>query len=872
MTQARRTSSSDPNPPAHGSRQGASRRWARAVPVVVLFACLATLLPFGGDRGYFYRDGMQSWMSARWLAFAENLTATQPLQMVQTTRRNDGTLRHEAYNRFPIGGTLLIKLAGLPFQDNLKAQIWSARLVVLGCYFAGALLAHLALVKILGAFGNARAIALGTTLLAFSSYHMLRQSDAIATEAMVDLFAVLLVFHGMVAFEFGGRRRFPQLLAKTAVALTLGWHVLGLLLPFIALGIVKEAARAWRRTAGSRLPGPTIRPAPESATPTASPLLRPAASLSRLLAVARAAARSRYLPLALVALLVGAGVLGYNLFQERAALPNSRPFLELPTVRSALRRTGLNAAYDKAWKRDLAWGPFLQWQLHRVGMMSAPYALTAPVAHFDEMSWRRSERTSLAWFGGLATAACGVGLMALRRRRLLLATLTFAGFCWALPMRGNTVWAGHDHESLFYLGVPLVLFALAPLTLRVRLGRRRARPFARGFAAVAALLFLLSSYRMGAAESRVPAAKQHALLAEFQTIRQITRGRDVLVVTPAAALGQHLGEAQAFHYYMAGSVLRYPPDLAAAAAWMEGDRPDFILSLERAHAPGLLTPEHRFAFLYAATGHAASAGQAGAGDPVVNAIVAARHDDYRAYAARPVLAAADYALHLIENQTSPTQRLALLKAPCGAADTRGHFTVRSRPVDKRALSLANRPRGYDEALFPFPRFGHRFDDKCLILVPLADYAIATITAAQYAPRQGRPLWQVSARVDRETLRQAHASAKAATPAARGAFNVFENAGSLTYVREPCEPADVTDRFFLHAHAVDVDDLPAARRGIGFENLDFAFDANGAMLGSGTRCVATATLPSYPIARIRTGQFSATGKTRWAVDFVPAQGR
>ena len=51
---------------------------------------------------------------------------------------------------------------------------------------------------------------------------------------MMDLFGVMLTFHGMVVFVQEGR--FRQLLVKTCVALLIGWHVYAFLLPFIALG------------------------------------------------------------------------------------------------------------------------------------------------------------------------------------------------------------------------------------------------------------------------------------------------------------------------------------------------------------------------------------------------------------------------------------------------------------------------------------------------------------------------------------------------------------------------------------------------------------------------------------------------------------
>ena len=47
------------------------REW---LPPALLLLALATLIPFGGDRGYFYRDGVNSRHSATSVSLAENLS------------------------------------------------------------------------------------------------------------------------------------------------------------------------------------------------------------------------------------------------------------------------------------------------------------------------------------------------------------------------------------------------------------------------------------------------------------------------------------------------------------------------------------------------------------------------------------------------------------------------------------------------------------------------------------------------------------------------------------------------------------------------------------------------------------------------------
>ena len=208
-------------------------RW-RFLPLLLLLSALSTVFFFSNDRGYFYRGGI----SENHLALAANISYEHNfLGFYRETLDFDGLRQYEVYNRFPIGGFLLIKLFILPFSDDLSAQIYAARVLML-LFFAGtAVLAFLAISRI----SSNRWMALAVTALAFSSYYWLYYNDMVATEVAPDLFGVMLVFHGMVIFAQEGR--FRQLLIKACIALLLGWHVYALLLPFVVLGLVKEAVR-----------------------------------------------------------------------------------------------------------------------------------------------------------------------------------------------------------------------------------------------------------------------------------------------------------------------------------------------------------------------------------------------------------------------------------------------------------------------------------------------------------------------------------------------------------------------------------------------------------------------------------------------------
>ena len=100
------------------------------------------------------------------------------------------------------------------------------------------------------------------------------------------------------------------------------------------------------------------------------------------------------------------------------------------------------------------------------------------------------------------------------------------------------------------------------------------------------------------------------------------------------------------------------------------------------------------------------------------------------------------------------------------------------------------------------------------------------------------------------------------PALQANFAVYLDAPErmLVYVKEPCYPADTAARFFLHIYPVDPADLPKGRRPYSFDNRDFSFDLQGIL--SEKVCIGLQSLPDYPIAAVRTGQFAGAAQL-WA---------
>ena len=666
------------------------------LPLWLLLLALSTLFLCSLDKGYLYRPGNHDVISVMNLAVAENLSPDHGFRLFLGRRPgSDGAPAYEMYSRFPVGGYALIKLAILPFGNDLSARILAARMLMLLSFGAAALLAFLSLARITSRPWTALAAALP----AFSSYYMLFYNDAVSNEFAMELFAVMLVFHGMVVFVQEGR--FRQLLARTCVALLLGWRVYAFLLPFLILGLASEAVRAWKD-------GTALWP--------------------RVRSTAAAVLRSRYAALGVFALLFGAAVLGFNFANEYAAFGGQTPVTELPSFRSMLSRTGLDQdpSFDPGW-----WLRFLRQQFFRVCVASVPFVLTD--RGVDLLEWFSSNRFSASVvFSGLrlwvalpallmvmvasTTVVRLAGPLLARRHRMLLATLALSGFFWALPMRHNTGDPVHDHEALFYVGVPLVFYSLLLLYLHKRWGRG---PVV-GLAVAALLAFVVSAFQMDRRWRPDPrtAELRQAATAELGAIRETTRGRVVLVLGSVEP-EWHRQAAQPYHgwrYYLAGSVLTHSPDTETAAR-----AADFIVSPDRVESDALLTPGNEQVFLYDPAGmddllelYRATYRQAVSGEPAA-----------RSY----------FDVYLGDDA------LTYVREPCVREDARYWIYVDVVPEGPEDLPGGRKRYGSNNLDFRFRKRPVLFDGKCMAVVSLPDYPVSGIRTGQYFSFSGRQLWR-----------------------------------------------------------------------------------------------------------------------------------
>ena len=231
---------------------------------------------------------------------------------------------------------------------------------------------------------------------------------------------------------------------------------------------------------------------------------------------------------------------------------------------------------------------------------------------------------------------------------------------------------------------------------------------------------------------------------------------------------------------------------------------------------------------------------------------AAWRAEYRAAAATSPLVRSEWDLHVGPGG------LTWFKAPCGAIDTAGAFEYTAWPADGAAAV---------SSACDFANCGVRVDDACMVRTPLPRGALKALVAGQRL-RRGPHLWRVPVALD--PVGAAAMDTRPLAPpgelVARGRFDLHLNGATLTYVKAPCRPEDMSARFFLHAFPVDPGALPAHRREGGFHNLDFDMELHDAALISRLdgRCVASARLPGHPIARLRTGQYDLYGD-HWSIE-------
>ena len=783
----------------------------RVLPMVLLLSGMSTMFVFNRDSRFLYRDiwtisRNENWLSSHHLSMAVNFSPSHHfLGFISRGFDVNGNIDYLAYNRFPPSVYALIKLVTLPFGDDLLSRTYAARLLMLAFFVGAAVLAYLSLCRLTGN----RWIASASTLIVFSSTQLLRFSDTIDIEILPDLFGCILTFHGMVIFAQKGR--FKQLVIKSCLAMLIGWHVLALLLTFIILSLIKEIVKA-RKTKTIHEISMTI-------------------------------AASRYLKLGVITFGISVLILAYNIGNEYYAL-NVRgvrqlALSDLPSIRSMLRRTG----FAQQFVNRVEWGPFLEGQIQRIGVLSVPFALPGPtVSVMDQIvsnadvSWiRRMTRSQEVYVGIATVSACIVGVF-LVRHKLLAASAVLAGFCWAIPMRSQTM--VHSWEALYYIGIPLFIYTSVLALIFKWLGEH----FVPLISIIGLWIFILSSYQIS--RNNLPIDGyidyQETVIDDFEAIRGFTEDKNIFVPVvenyeEGAKVYEQMAELTGvrfgLHYYLSGRGIVFNNFGCDHGL----DKVDFMIQTRRDDTPGLLTPNNRMAFLYDRYAY----------EERIDKIVEKN---------RPVIRG-DFDVYLTDKK-----QLIYIRDRCDVSESRSLFLgapifLYVYPVDVK--DVADSSQSYEFDSFSYID-NYVIDTKrYVVIIDLPEYDIASISTGQHTGDSH--IWRGSvfgpdytANVD--LIQRVNRVAASKQPIIQNSFEVYlTDERSLVYVREPCYNTDISNNFFVHIFPVSIGDIPERHRQHGFDNLDFVFVDHGTK--DGQRCAAEIELPDYGIASFSTGQYT-----------------
>lgn len=423
-------------------------------------------------------------------------------------------------------------------------------------------------------------VALAATLMTFSSLYYLYYSSMISTDATMDLFAVMLTFHAMILYI--QEARFRQLIIKVVLALSIGWHVIGLIVPFIVLGLAKEIICMWR-------------------DPLSGKLIIREGGMTLVRSFCFCCLTSKHLLVGAVTLVSVGIILAYNFGQEWLALSAFQDisFSQLPSVESMFRRTGVDPSLFNVESLEVLWPDFLFGQIVRMGYISVPFVIQDFI--FREVS--------IFVYVSIIISVCLGRIRLINHRRLWL-ILILAGFCWSLPMRYST--AFHEFEAMFYIGIPLCFYAWLSVWCQ--------KLFGKNFLWIVVLASLIVVVMSGIKINRVTREDiegvdfhkdvedvdfHKAMISDLNTIRTITRGENVLVPVVDSrdfqtgknpAYKELTGVQHGLDFYLSGSGIVFINELERL-----GDRiryPKFTISREREDGPGLLTPDNQLMFLY----------------------------------------------------------------------------------------------------------------------------------------------------------------------------------------------------------------------------------------------------------------------------------
>ena len=817
-----------------GLRRALRARAAPAAPLLALGGCLAAVFAFALAEGRFSRP-VADRAAAATLAQVANLSAEH--RFVGFTHREiepDGAsdLDGDFDAAFvlgedrPLGGGLALRVATSHFGEDQAAQAFAARALLAALWCLSATLAYLSLARLFGR----RWTALAATLLAFSGFAG-GAWDAVSLDGSAALFALLLLFHGMVVFVSEGRLR--QLILKGGAALLLTYSAYALILPFVVLGVffpngLPNALPNGRRRAAGDSPEAPVR---------------------------ERGSGNPYLVFGAFALVFGGALFGLNRANERALRATGARLIEEDAVPAATAATGATTGAVGASDSGRERFGRLARVGREIGGEIVPYAASAG---------REGGRggTALTLLGVLAALGAVAGA-AFSSRRLLLLPLALSGFLLflvAAPLATGAAAAG--------AGIPLVLFALGlPALDRFRerraAGERSGAGSGSGPAAgsrsgsgpesgsgsgrfvplavgLSAAVFLASGFRAASvADDPAGAALAERLDADFREIRSHLGRRTRPWVFVPEDLREALGGAEGTARRLVGSALAGPAARGRAefvlARRKAGTRPPTSPSPEslppeslkreslppESPPPEPLPPE----------------------SPTPESLPAES------------LSAESLSAESLPPESPPAESLPAESLP-PESPTRESLPPESLPPESptpESLPAESLPA---ESLPPESPTPESLPPESPTPESLTPESPPPESPKPDTPKPESPILESLTPGNREVFLYHRAAfdgevdgmiAAAGPPIRRGEYDIHLDRRALFFVREGCRPEDWAGHFVVHLDPEDARDLPPHRRQFGFENLWFRFPWRA--LDRGERCVARVPLPDYPIRRL-----------------------
>ena len=217
----------------------------------------------------------------------------------------------------------------------------------------------------------------------------------------------------------------------------------------------------------------------------------------------------------------------------------------------------------------------------------------------------------------------------------------------------------------------------------------------------------------------------------------------------------------------------------------------------------------------------------------------------------------NFNVHLIDRS------LIFTKSACAQPDVEARFFASVFPLDADALPDDRRQRGYHNLDFHFHDYGATAaNGLCWATIHLPNYPIAKIEAGQYVEAADgyAHTWvgtynvpADAARIGADADLEMFETLAEREPVIRSRFYVYIIGDSLIYAKTDCDQEDTAARFYVSIDPLYADDLPDNRAQSGYDAIEFNFHEYGAIADDG-QCWTETSLPNYPIAELRTGQY------------------